>query len=61
MEHLKEVYFGEYCKRCKHRNTKEYESPCDECLSVPGREDSHKPLYFETKRSETSFSNKQEK
>lgn len=52
MEHLKEVYFGEYCKRCKHRSNKEYESPCDECLSFPGREDSHKPLYYESEETE---------
>lgn len=43
----KEVYFNHYCASCKHYNKNESESPCDECLDIPGREDSHKPEYYE--------------
>lgn len=49
----KEVYFT-FCKICVHYQQKESESPCDECLQVFYRPDSHKPLYFEEKeRNET--------
>lgn len=42
----KEVYFNEYCNRCIYYSTAESMDPCDECLSQPVNEDSHKPLYF---------------
>lgn len=42
----KEVYFYEYCQKCKFRNKEEYEEPCDECLDMPYNEDSHKPICF---------------
>lgn len=47
MENLKEVYFYKYCDTCKHRNTNDADNPCDDCLAIPGREDSHKPFYYE--------------
>lgn len=49
MDHqsYKEVYFHEYCKSCKHKNVKENEEPCEECLSEPTNLNSHKPLNYE--------------
>lgn len=44
---LKEVNYARYCKRCKHRLLDETKDPCNECLSEPGRVDTHKPRYFE--------------
>lgn len=45
----KEVYFGEYCKKCKHNALKEEEEPCDECLRYPVNQYSHKPVKYEEK------------
>lgn len=42
----KEVYFNEYCKKCKYKNRPESANPCWDCLESPANEDSHKPLYF---------------
>lgn len=42
----KEVFFNKYCYRCIHRATNEADLPCDDCLAIGGREDSHKPEYF---------------
>lgn len=43
----KEVYFGEYCKTCKHKDLPEDEDPCDECLSETVNLFSHKPVRWE--------------
>lgn len=45
----KEVYFGHYCKRCKHWELSEDKDPCDECLANPANLYSHKPIKFEEK------------
>lgn len=45
----KEVYFGHYCKRCKHWELSEDKDPCDECLANPSNLYSHKPINFEEK------------
>ena len=42
----KEVYFNEYCKKCKYFRTSESEDPCYECLAVPVNSFSHKPVKF---------------
>ncbi len=42
----KEVYFDQYCPKCKHKDTPEGEDPCDTCLSYPWMANSHKPLNF---------------
>ena len=42
-ETYKEVYFDQYCKTCKYKDTKETEDPCDECLNEPVNLYSHKP------------------
>lgn len=43
----KEVYFDQYCKKCKHKDLPEIEDPCDDCLAEPVNSYSHKPVYFE--------------
>lgn len=45
----KEVYFHEYCPKCKWRDLDDAEDPCDICLENPSNEWSHKPVYFEEK------------
>ena len=44
---FKEVYFNMYCPGCKHEAVKETEEPCNECLSCPVNEHSHKPVKWE--------------
>lgn len=46
----KEVYFGEYCKKCLHKDVKEFEDPCDECLTEPVNLYSHRPVNWEEKK-----------
>lgn len=47
--YLKEVYFGEYCGKCKYENVPDGEDPCNECLANPANVYSHKPVMFEEK------------
>lgn len=47
----KEVYFMDYCKKCKHEKLKETEEPCSECLAEPTNLHSHKPVRYEEKES----------
>lgn len=42
----KEVYFDQYCNTCKNKNVKEFENPCNECLSNPINLYSHKPVNY---------------
>lgn len=42
----KEVYYNEYCRRCKYEKTAEYDEPCHECLEKPYNWGSHKPVKF---------------
>ena len=44
---LKLVDYNLYCSKCKHKDNKESEDPCYECLTIPVNEDSHKPRQFE--------------
>ena len=46
---FKEVYFHEYCEKCKHKDVKEKDEPCRECLDNPINSYSHKPVKFEVK------------
>lgn len=48
-ERYKEVYFHEYCKKCKHEEVKDVKDPCNECLGEPINLYSHKPIRFEEK------------
>ena len=43
---MKEVYFDEYCPKCKHLEVPECDDPCNECLTCPVNEYSHKPIKF---------------
>lgn len=52
MDRDKEVYFDQYCPKCKYWLTSESEqdstiSKCWDCLNEPSNEYSHKPVYFE--------------
>lgn len=40
---FKIVDFATYCKKCKHLDKKEDETPCDECLKISARIGSKKP------------------
>ncbi len=42
----KEVYFNQYCQKCNHKDVPETEDPCNECLTEPVNEYSHKPVRF---------------
>ena len=48
-QNKKEVYFADYCKKCKHTKLQGNEDPCDECLEQNWNENSHKPIKFEPK------------
>lgn len=48
-EGYKEVYFDQYCKTCKHKEKKDNEEPCDECLDNPINVYSHKPVNYKEK------------
>ena len=43
----KEVYFSLYCHQCKHKDTKDTDEPCNDCLAHPSNAWSHKPVHFE--------------
>lgn len=40
----KEVFFDMYCKTCEYYEQASYLHPCNDCLSNPYNEDSHKPV-----------------
>ena len=42
----KEVYFCEWCRKCKYGPLQEHEEPCCECLNYPMNENSHKPVKY---------------
>lgn len=48
-ESYKEAYFNQYCDSCKHKEKKETEDPCDDCLENPVNVYSHKPVRWEEK------------
>lgn len=50
----KEVYFSEYCSKCKHKDTAETDTPCSECLADPVNLYSHKPVCFEASDKKTN-------
>ena len=47
----KEVNFFEYCRKCEHYKVNAWDDPCDECLTNPVNEDSHKPINFKEAES----------
>ena len=46
-EKMKIVHFHEYCDTCKYKDLAGDAEPCGECLTYPGRYDSHKPIKYE--------------
>lgn len=46
----KEVYFDKYCGKCIHKDIPETEDPCNECLTQPSNENSHKPINFKEEK-----------
>ena len=42
----KEVYFDQWCPKCKYKDTDEGEDPCDICLGYSSNANSHKPIEF---------------
>ena len=48
----KEVYFNEYCIKCKYLNYPEEAEPCCYCLAEPYNLNSHKPVKFEEREKE---------
>ena len=48
-DNYKEVYYGEYCRTCKHETLSSDDKPCDECLDNPMNVDSHKPVKWKEK------------
>lgn len=55
MEGLHEVMFNKYCKHCVNYKVPETEDPCDECLTVPMVESSHKPIHFESRSGKNTI------
>ena len=45
----KEVYFHEYCKKCKYEKHKETDEPCAECLCEAVNWNTHRPVKYEEK------------
>lgn len=46
---MKLVEFEKYCPTCKHKDIKEEEQPCHDCLTEPANQYSHKPVNYEEK------------
>ena len=42
----KEVFYSEYCWRCKYKTVDENEEPCETCMTEFFNEYSHKPTQF---------------
>ena len=46
VRNTKEVDFATFCRTCKFGPKEEHEEPCDECLTQPWNENSHKPVKY---------------
>ena len=42
----KEVYYDEWCTKCKNWPVSDGDEPCNECLATPFNLNSHKPVRF---------------
>lgn len=49
MDDFKEVRFDKYCKTCKHEKKKDFEDPCNECLTYFMRKGTEKPEFWKEK------------
>ena len=47
-EHI--VRFDIWCNKCKHKDTKEIDSPCNECLDDGSNFDTNQPVIYEPKQ-----------
>lgn len=43
----KEVYFDQYCPTCVNCNLPATQEPCNDCLTYPTNQYSHKPIRYE--------------
>ena len=48
----KECDFYTYCNKCKHKDKRDIEDPCNDCLGEPCNLHSTKPVYFEAEGSD---------
>ncbi len=48
---MKIVDFEHYCPTCEFSNIADVEDPCNDCLTVPAREYSHKPEKYQEKET----------
>ena len=46
-ENYKEVYYNEYCPRCKHFKNSMTDDPCNDCLTESVNLYTHRPVKFE--------------
>lgn len=46
---MKHVEFDRYCPTCEHKDVKEDEQPCYDCLAEPVNQYSHKPVNYKEK------------
>lgn len=49
MENMKIVDFENWCEICKHSDKLDTEEPCNECLHMPARPNSHRPEKYQEK------------
>lgn len=48
-KNTKEVYYLDYCRKCKYSDLSEFKDPCNACLTTPFNYDSHKPINYKEK------------
>ena len=48
-ENMHLVEYEVYCASCEHAESDPAEDPCDECLGVPARENTRKPINYKEK------------
>lgn len=41
------VEFNQYCYKCVYKDLLDIQEPCNECISNPVNENSHKPVKFQ--------------
>lgn len=44
---MKFVEFDKFCQKCMNKDKSSTAEPCNECLTVPAREGTRKPIKFE--------------
>lgn len=51
MEYIDKIVDFSYCKKCEHKDLKDYKDPCNECLNTPTRPHSIKPINYLEKKT----------